>query len=306
MNYETLPYHPPGSDEWKAQRRTGVGSSDAPVLCLGEWFGRSALETWLSKVHGHEPEVNNDMRMGSVMEDTIARIAAEQEGWTIRTIPTIRSVEFPWQLANLDRVITGLEVPLEIKKARFGRDWGRGREDVPVGYYFQVQHQMAVFGANRCFLAVLIGGADLRVYEIEARPEIQARIRQVEFGFWTHVLDRTPPPVRSDVGDLLDRYFKPDVGLERTAEAGDPVAALVAKWQAAGHTTLLAGRAQRAADKVKKAAAAELKMAMAGHGRIHLPGGGYVEQTPAKKAGRFDLKLVGVQLPEEDDDGDDE
>lgn len=303
MSFTILDYHPPGSAEWLAQRRLGVGSSDAPVLCLGEHFGRTAISLWLEKVHGHAQEENLEMTMGKRMEAVIADMIAAREDWELQTVPTIRSDIEPWRLANLDRVVPSRgNVPLEIKNVRSGKGWGpNGSDEIPLPVYFQVQHQMDVYESPSCFVAALIAGIDLRLYEIGANPRLQQKIEERERAFWACVESRVPPDVTGDDNELLDQFFPPEPGSEREATIGE--ATLASEYAKACRATRDAGRSQRAADKVKKRLAAELKAAMQCR-RLIIPGGGMVDQIAAagKRAGKFDLKLIGIDLEDEDDD----
>lgn len=299
MNYVELEPFSPGSEEWKQQRRLGVGSSDAPIVCLGEWWGLSPFDLWLDKVHGVEQSMNNSMAMGSIMEDVIARLAAERERWEIAKMPAIRSIADPWRQCNIDRVILNRgRAILEVKKSRNGAGWGNGAEDIPSGVYIQVQHQLDVYGGAEAFVAVLIAGEDLRTYEIAARPDLQAKIRDAERRFWDLVESREPPPVTTDVGHLLDSMFPPKAGSRVTAEPFSELSVLAAQYAIAAHETKVAGREYRRLDDIKKVRASMLKKAM-GASILEIADGRRVEQRTAK-VGRIDLKLFGFDLEDED------
>ena len=304
MNYVELEPFPPGSEKWKQQRRLGVGSSDAPIVCLGEWWGLSPFDLWLDKVHGVEQSANNSMAMGSIMEDVIARLAAEREGWELAKMPAIRSIADPWRQCNIDRVILNRgRAILEVKKSRNGAGWGHGDEDIPSGVYIQVQHQLDVFGGAEAFVAVLIAGEDLRVYEIAARPDLQAKIRDAERRFWDLVESREPPPVTTDVRARYQEWFPPSP-YDCTARPGEPIEAIAEHYAGLSDRAKAAGREYRAADKVKKVAGARLTVAMRQFKKITLADGRAIEQRPVTRKGvtKYDLKLIGFTT-EDDDDG---
>jgi predicted phage-related endonuclease len=59
-----------------------------------------------------------------------------------------------------------------------------------------VQQQLYVTGLRRAWLAVLIGGNEFRVYDIEANERFQTVLVKQLTHFWSdYVLTGTPPPV---------------------------------------------------------------------------------------------------------------
>ena len=69
-----------------------------------------------------------------------------------------------------------------------------GNETVPMQYAIQLHHNMMVAGAERGYMAVLIGGQDFRWYPFKADPDIQRNLFEMEERFWQGVQAGNPPP----------------------------------------------------------------------------------------------------------------
>lgn len=179
-------------DEWLAERRTGIGSSDAAAVCgLSPW--RQPLAVYLDKL-GLLPDGSKPaMRWGLKLEETIATAYAETTGREV-TLPAqiMRHPRHPWMLASLDRVAGDRIV--ELKTSRTDEGWGaEGTDDIPEAYMIQVQHQMSVAAIDIADVAVLIGGNDFRIYAIQSNRDVQRRLIDIEEAFWDHVIHRRPP-----------------------------------------------------------------------------------------------------------------
>lgn len=199
----------PGSPEWHAIRRTGIGGSDvAAVLGVSPW--RTAYEVFLDK-RGELPpqEESEPMRWGTLLEPVIRQRYADKTGSPVITIPTtFRSEAYPWMIANLDGIRRDNATPrlFEAKTARSGEDWGEpGSDEVPLAYLLQVQHYMTVTPFKLTDIAVLIGGNDFRIYTVEADRELQEMLIEAEAEFWHRVKANDPPPP-VDLQDTRRRY----------------------------------------------------------------------------------------------------
>lgn len=197
----------PGSPEWHALRRTGIGGSDvAAVLGVSQW--RSAYEVFLDK-RGELPpqEESEPMRWGTLLEPVIRQRYADVTGCDVLKLPTtFRSEQYPWMIANLDGVRRDGSRLLEAKTARTGEEWGEpGSDEVPLAYLLQVQHYMTVTPFRVTDIAVLIGSSDFRIYTVEADRELQEMLIEAEAEFWHRVqVNDPPPPV--DLQDTKRRY----------------------------------------------------------------------------------------------------
>lgn len=194
-------------DEWLAQRRTGIGGSDAGAI-MGVSPYKGAFSVWADKMGKLPPlEDNEAMRQGRDLEDYVARRFAEASGLRVRhEYSMLRSVEHPCMLADIDRRILGERAGLECKTSRDITMARYRNGEYPMEYYCQCLHYLAVTGWDCWYLAVLVYGTDLLIYKIcrdEVMDDIEALIKAEE-AFWGNLQEG-----RSPVPD----------GLESTAEA---------------------------------------------------------------------------------------
>ncbi len=182
-------------EEWLNWRRKGIGGSDAAAI-LGLDRYRSPFEVYADKVGLKSDEPDNEaMRQGRDLEDYVCKRFEEASGKKVRRRNAIlQHQEYPWMLANIDRWVVGENAGMEAKttsvlnKAKFSQG------EFPPHYYVQCVHYMAVTGATRWYLAVLVLNKAFHVFTIERdENEIQALI-QAEKSFWeNHVLKQIPP-----------------------------------------------------------------------------------------------------------------
>lgn len=211
--------------EWLAERRKGVGGSDAPVVAgLSKW--KSPHELYLEK-RGELPAPDLDdvehIRWGIRLEDAVADEYAERTGRKVRRVNRVlQHPEYPFMLASLDRDVVGEKRILEIKTtgdAAFrANEWGaEGSDEVPDVYFVQVQHYLAVTRAELADLAVLIGGQRMKIYEIPRDDAFIADLIEAERGFWTCVESGTPPAIDWSHPTALDMIKRRYPGTDGTS-----------------------------------------------------------------------------------------
>ena len=222
----------PDRTAWLAERRKGLGASDAAAaIGISRW--KSNVTLWEEKTGRREPDDISDeeaVQRGIREEPGVrALFAAMHPEYLVyyRDFVLVRHPEEPWRLATLDGRLYDLAtldgrlyVPpdqmrgflgpygvLEIKttefRSRAAMDEWRGR--VPTQYLAQVLHQMAVTGAEFAILFALIHCPDSatgRVAECrEYRFDRADYAEQIEWlvarerDFWRHVESRTEPPL---------------------------------------------------------------------------------------------------------------
>jgi len=194
---------------WLAERRTGIGGSDAAVIVgVSKW--RTPYQLWAEK-RGDvvEQEDNMDMLIGRALEPEIRQRYADVTGRTVLQPPSIvRHPDLEWMLASLDGVTEDGRV-LEIKTARSGPEWGEpGSAEIPETYLLQVQHYLAVTAAPVADVAVMFKDRRtpaVEIYEVPADRELQDMLIQAEAQFWQSVQEGIPPEPVS-YADLLSRY----------------------------------------------------------------------------------------------------
>lgn len=160
--------------------------------------------------------------MGSFLEDKIADAYSIFTGNKVRRCNKMLShPDYPWMLANLDRVVVGKDTILECKTAHAfaGDKWGEeGSDELPDQYLLQCMHYMIVTGYKKCDLAVLIGGSDFRLYSIDYDEEIAEMLIEEERKFWQdHVLAGIAPDP-ANLGEVKALYTK-DNGIGEEADS---------------------------------------------------------------------------------------
>ena len=180
---------------WLEARRRGIGGSDAAAIAgLNRW--RSPIMVWLEKTGQVEPEEPGEAAYwGTVLEDVVAREFTKRTGKRVRRKNGIlQHPEYPFMIANIDRLVVGEPAGLECKTTSVLNRAKFAQGEYPANYYVQCMHYMAVTGADRWYLAVLVLNRSFHVFTIERdEAEIEALIN-AEKDFWeNHVLKGIPP-----------------------------------------------------------------------------------------------------------------
>lgn len=183
--------------KWLETRNAGIGGSDASVI-MGLNPYKSPYQLWLEKTGQAEaPDLSGNQYIywGHKNEGNIADWFMEDTGKKVRKLGTLRSRAHPFMLANVDRAIMGEEAGLEIKTAGVNQAKKWKGDEIPDSYYCQCLHYLTVTGADRWYIAVLIGGNEAIRKTVERNDEDIKALIEAERDFWDHVVTRTPPPV---------------------------------------------------------------------------------------------------------------
>ena len=193
-------------DEWLALRKTGIGGSDAGAL-LGMDAYTSPFHLYLDKIGelpdlGRSEALEKAAKWGHIHEPALADEFARIHGFRVRRIGLLRHQDRAWQLANLDRQVTGCPdgpclFEAKSRSAYKAGEWGpSGAEDgVPDTEALQTHHYLAVTGYGHAHVGVLINGNDDRYYRIDADAQLAADLTAMEETFWQRIIDRDPPPM---------------------------------------------------------------------------------------------------------------
>jgi len=191
-------------DEWLAARKNGIGGSEASAV-LGVNPYSSPLKVYRDKLSQDTEDVTNEaMRQGHDFEDYVARRFQEETGMKVRRLNRIlQNPDHPWMLANIDRDIVGEDAGLEIKTtSALNLKRFKGGE-FPANYYCQCVHYMAVTGAGRWYVAILVLGKSFHVFEIDRNEDDIRTLTDAEEVFWKENVEaKIPPlPTGSDTDD---------------------------------------------------------------------------------------------------------
>lgn len=211
------------TDAQKELRRSFTGGSEiAAVVGLNPFM--SAIDVYLNKVDGFEPEPNEHMDRGTFLEDGIANwyAATRTPCKYAPPIGTVRHATNPRAGCTPDRLVqfdAGFrDLSIKAPGPQFGRDtWGaEGSDDVPLQYLIQLQWELGILTSlgfplvDEHHIAALLDGL-LRVFVVRFDPELFADLLERNDAFWRDYIEKGEfPPVdgSASAARYLDRKFK--------------------------------------------------------------------------------------------------
>lgn len=254
--------------EWLRLRQKGIGGSDAAAIAgLNKY--KSPVQVYYEKVEDIkvESEQSEAAYFGHVLEDIVAKEFARRTGKKIRKRNAIlQHPEYPFMLANVDRLIVGEDAGLECKTAsEYLKEEWKG-DEVPTQYLIQCQHYMAVTGYDAWWIAVLIGGNKFIYKKIERDEEIIQYLIEIESNFWNnHVLKKNPPMFDgSDASSDLLKTLYPTAKFDEEIELPSTAQELIAKYEQAKQEEEEAVTRRKEAENQLKAMLGDYEKAFAG------------------------------------------
>lgn len=210
-------------EAWLAMRNKGIGGSEAAcIIGMSKW--KSPFQLWLEKTGQVEPEDLSDkecVHWGNVLEQAVADRFSELSGKKVRRQGMLQDELYPFMFANVDRWVVGENAGLECKTTNaFNKDEWEG-DNIPDAYYCQCQWYMMVTGADKWYIACLIGGNSFVWKEVPRNEETITALRDAAIIFWTKVAEKQMPEVdgskncseallRSFPGGQMDEVMLPD------------------------------------------------------------------------------------------------
>ena len=196
-------------EEWLELRRSGIGGSDASVIAGVNKY-RSVTELWLEKTGKTDmsEEESEAIYWGNTLEEVIRQEFGKRSGMVATKPPYMyRSEEHPCMIANLDGEVEDEIYGTCIFEAKtvsaYKKDeWDNG---IPIEYYLQLQHYMAVTHYKGAYIAALIGGNEFTYRFIEHSEETIEMLIEMELDFWENVGDNVPPDL--DGSDAAKKYL---------------------------------------------------------------------------------------------------
>lgn len=212
-------------DEWLAKRQGGIGGSEAAaVLGLSPW--ETAVTVWLRKT-GRAPKKpeTEAMRIGTELEDLVARRYAETTGREVRNHNAM--LADGCLIGNIDRLVIPegkksaawkgeitTDRILECKTAT--RDWIEG---VPLYYQIQVQHYMGLAPTvERADVACLfLLNKHFEVHTVERDDDAIKDIQEYLRAWWEkHIVKGEMPEPKSE-SDVKHLWARSNPGKSITA-----------------------------------------------------------------------------------------
>ncbi len=200
-------------EEWLEERKKSLGGSDVgAILGMNEYT--SPYTIWAEKTGKLPPfEGNEWTRLGNDLEGYVAERFSKASGLkVINDKATWRNDKYPHLHANIDRKIVGMKAGVECKLTSELNAKKYKNGEFPDRFYAQCVEYLAVTEYERWYLAVLIYGKGIKIYQMtriadDETPkwceaslyvedgEIEALVKTTA-NFWNnHVLTNTPPSV---------------------------------------------------------------------------------------------------------------
>ena len=229
ISTENLPY-----EEWLDFRKTGIGGSDASVVCEMNRY-KSPVELWMEKTNRQPPqEVGESAYWGTQLEPIVREEFSKRTGLEVKLAKCIlQSEEHPFMQANLDGVCHDPKLGDCIFEAKTASAFkiGEWENSIPDEYMLQIQHYMAVTGFKAAYIAVLIGGNTFRWELVKRDEEIISALIGLEKEFWNCVQTDTPPQL--DGSDATAKFLaeKFSVSKKSQIELPENAADLIRKYE---------------------------------------------------------------------------
>lgn len=176
--------------EQLAERKTGLGGTDAKRVMDGDW-----LALFEEKTGRREPVDLSDVfpvHMGIWTEELNLRWLARMFPYGLITVGTIRDDDRPFMLCHPDAIAVMGHDEKAVIDAKHVNGWSKP-EQLVERYYWQGQHNMLVCGINKFVLSPIYGNVFGDQIWIDADPEKQAELLERCTAFWWHVENDTPP-----------------------------------------------------------------------------------------------------------------
>lgn len=211
-------------EEWLKLRQKSIGGSDASVvLGLNKW--RSQYTMWADKHNLLAPTEDNEaMRIGRDLEQYVADRFHEATGKKVRRRNAMfLHNDYDFISANVDREVVGENAGLECKTTNVFAKSDFESGEIPLYYYCQCMHYMAVMGYDKMYLAVLVLGKAFYWFEIERNEEEITSLIEAEKQWWkSYMVNNEIPDIDgSDSTANTIKELYPDTKQDCIALYGD-------------------------------------------------------------------------------------
>lgn len=261
---------------WLATRTKGIGGSDVGAICgVNNWS--SARQIYLKKTGQFEDSVSEAskqrMHWGHMLEPIVADEFERQHPGLIcvEAGATFKSNKYDFLLANVDRFVIGEDDEivgiLECKTASemMNEEWAAG--EVPMSYYYQVQHYLYVTGLERAWICCLVGGNKFYTYDIFFDEQLYTSVILPKLDeFWNiNVLKLQETALQSADNELFDSLFTADTVSEESLDLPDT------QYDNLGDRYMQLKAEIKEKEKELEAVKASIKEALQEHTRAYTP-----------------------------------
>jgi putative phage-type endonuclease len=192
-----------GSAEWLSWRKTVITGTDASII-MGNNPWETPYQCWQRKLGLIEDKKSNEaMERGKRLEPEARAQFIEKYGIEMNP-EVVESSEFEFLGASLDGIdILGNSL-LEIKCGGSKLHDMASRGEIPEYYKDQMQHQLLVTGAEKCYYYSFDGTEGICI-EVLPDPEFKDTFIKKARDFWKCVALSEPPPLQDkDYRDMSD------------------------------------------------------------------------------------------------------
>lgn len=174
----------------RTDRHLGIGSSDARRLINNDW-----LTLYNEKVGLSEPEdLSNIFRVQlGILTETfhLDWLAKVNECPISRPAERYTCPTYEFMYAHLDGWHDQADTFVEVKHSNCFKTV----RQLAVDYMAQLQHQMIVTERTSCYFSAICGNSDPEWVIVDANPEYQERLVEIERTFWWHVKHKVAPEI---------------------------------------------------------------------------------------------------------------
>lgn len=286
---------------WLAERRKGLGGSDAVVLMgAGQYEDETPYFVWLKKVEGYDIPTTPVMERGHALEPIAADMYAKDSGHTLIETGMWAHPDHPMILGSPDRIVVdddgnwigGWEG--KTTNSRVASKWG---PECPARFEWQVRHYMAILGLPWFDVTALVVDTwEVYHWRVERDMGKERALIAACTEFWrTYIEPGIPPEVdeRITPAEISYRWAEPTEGvldLDSLSAEGQRVSALLAE------RSELQQAAKQARDRLKEIDDA-LKVTAGEHEEVAVDGArAYTWRSQTRTT--VDTKRLREDLPE--------
>jgi putative phage-type endonuclease len=192
-----------GSPEWLSWRKTVITATDASII-MGNNPWDTPYKCWQKKLGLIEEKASNEaMERGKRLEPEARAMFIERHGIDMKPM-VVESTEFDFLGASLDGISDGEGLLLEIKCGGAKLHDMAAKGEIPAYYQDQMQHQLLVTGADKCFY-YSYNGTDGICIDVLPDPEFKAKFMPKAREFWKCVALNEPPALQdADYKDMSE------------------------------------------------------------------------------------------------------
>ncbi len=206
---------------WLAARTRGIGGSDVGPICGVSPF-TSARQIYLNKTGQYTDAMKpgeaaqERMRFGHLLEPVVADEYARRAKDEIKAIYTVDATlchkDFPWALANVDRLIEYADGTLGILECKTTSEYGNDEWDsgeILMTYIYQLNWYLWILGLEKGAFACLVGGNKFYHYDVWRNDELlNETIIPAAKSFWfDNVLKLQEPLMQASDTDFANTLY---------------------------------------------------------------------------------------------------